>query len=135
MNIRDKALEIAFEQFGKPYKFGANGPDEFDCSAFLIYIWQRTGVYPFGVDDTAQGLFNHFKGNIVRVPYKGCAAFYGTLDKITHCTLVVNKGVIIGANGRPQERAVTVELANYRNTRYGLNDLVAIVDPYLENYN
>jgi hypothetical protein len=38
-------LELALAQLGKPYVWGAEGPDEFDCSGFVYYCLTNTGGY------------------------------------------------------------------------------------------
>ncbi|MBC1903369.1 C40 family peptidase [Listeria innocua] len=39
-----KAVGIALKQQGKPYIWGAVGPNEFDCSGLVIYSYQQAGV-------------------------------------------------------------------------------------------
>jgi len=42
-----KALAIARQQIGKPYVWGAVGPDSFDCSGLIWYAYQHAGhVWP-----------------------------------------------------------------------------------------
>lgn len=38
------AVQTAYEQIGKPYKWGAAGPDSFDCSGLTMFSWRRAGV-------------------------------------------------------------------------------------------
>ena len=35
-----KAVQIAAEQAGKPYRYGSTGPNSFDCSGFTTYIYK-----------------------------------------------------------------------------------------------
>lgn len=42
---------------GCPYKWGASGPNEFDCSGFVWYVFKQTGTYT-GVRTTALGFKN-----------------------------------------------------------------------------
>ena len=37
-------LKTAREQLGEPYRWGAVGPDSFDCSGFTMYAWRAAGV-------------------------------------------------------------------------------------------
>lgn len=38
-------LGIAYAQMGKPYSYGAAGPDTFDCSGFVQYVFKQAGIY------------------------------------------------------------------------------------------
>jgi cell wall-associated NlpC family hydrolase len=38
------ALDAAYAQLGKPYVWGAAGPDSFDCSGLTQWAWARAGV-------------------------------------------------------------------------------------------
>jgi peptidoglycan DL-endopeptidase CwlO len=39
------AVEWAYRELGKPYVWGAAGPDSFDCSGLTQYVWGKAGVY------------------------------------------------------------------------------------------
>ncbi len=38
------ALSIARAQIGKPYVWGAAGPNTFDCSGLTLYAWGKVGI-------------------------------------------------------------------------------------------
>lgn len=38
------AVGFALAQLGKPYVYGATGPDSFDCSGLMLRAWQAAGV-------------------------------------------------------------------------------------------
>ncbi|WP_052810205.1 C40 family peptidase [Streptomonospora alba] len=38
------ALDFAYAQLGKPYVYGAAGPDSFDCSGLVMRAWGAAGV-------------------------------------------------------------------------------------------
>jgi peptidoglycan DL-endopeptidase CwlO len=38
------ALQYAYAQLGKPYVYGAAGPNSFDCSGLTMMAWQAAGV-------------------------------------------------------------------------------------------
>jgi len=40
----DKAVQYAYAQLGKPYVWGATGPDSFDCSGLMYAAWMAAGV-------------------------------------------------------------------------------------------
>ena len=39
-NKRDRIVEFAKKQIGKPYFYGASGSDMFDCSSFVQYVFK-----------------------------------------------------------------------------------------------
>jgi cell wall-associated NlpC family hydrolase len=40
----DKAVAFAYAQIGKPYEWGATGPNSFDCSGLAMSAWASAGV-------------------------------------------------------------------------------------------
>jgi cell wall-associated NlpC family hydrolase len=40
----DKAVAFAYAQIGKPYQWGATGPNSFDCSGLVMAAWASAGV-------------------------------------------------------------------------------------------
>ena len=50
-------LAEAMRHLGAPYQWGASGPNAFDCSGFVYYVLNRSGVANVG-RTTAQGYFN-----------------------------------------------------------------------------
>lgn len=125
MNIRDTALRIAFEELHKPYVYGSNGTDDWDCSGFLMHILRHTGHVPPTVDWTAQGIHDKLQQSSSPARQAGSLVFYGAdLDHITHCAMAINQFAIIGANGGSIKK-VSVEKINYH--RY---PIVAILDVY-----
>jgi cell wall-associated NlpC family hydrolase len=40
-----EALDFARKQLGKPYSWGASGPDSYDCSGLTMASWGSVGVY------------------------------------------------------------------------------------------
>lgn len=40
----ERAIQEARTHEGKPYEYGATGPDSFDCSGFVGYVYRQVGV-------------------------------------------------------------------------------------------
>ncbi|WP_042275735.1 C40 family peptidase [[Clostridium] dakarense] len=40
---KNAVVNLAYELMGKPYKWGAEGPDSFDCSGFTQYVYKQSG--------------------------------------------------------------------------------------------
>jgi cell wall-associated NlpC family hydrolase len=38
------AVQEAYNQLGKPYRWGASGPGSFDCSGLTMWVWGKAGV-------------------------------------------------------------------------------------------
>jgi cell wall-associated NlpC family hydrolase len=39
-----KAVQVAYAQLGKPYRYAGSGPDVFDCSGLVMYCYAQVGV-------------------------------------------------------------------------------------------
>lgn len=42
-NRAKKVVDTAHAQLGKPYRYGGNGPDAYDCSGLTSYAWRAAG--------------------------------------------------------------------------------------------
>ena len=49
-----KAVQAALSQLGKPYQFGAQGPDSYDCSGLTMWAYHQAGI---NLPRTAQNQF------------------------------------------------------------------------------
>ena len=82
----------AERHLGKPYSFGANGPDKFDCSSYICWIMRESGVWNIG-RTTAQGLYNLCSPVPPSEAKPGDLIFfsgtYSTSNTVTHVGLYV----------------------------------------------
>jgi len=92
-------LDEARAKLGRPYSYGASGPNAFDCSGFTRWVWQRAGVE-----------LPHYSGaqwaQVQKIPVEelapGDLVFYwgrGGGDP-SHVALYVGDGQIVHAPGR-----------------------------------
>lgn len=103
----------AQKHLGKPYVFGASGPNSFDCSGFVSYVLNQSGVASVG-RSTAQGLFNMSTPVSRENAQPGDLIFFtGTYSAGTPVTHV---GIYIG-NGQMIHAGDPVQYANI-NTPY-----------------
>lgn len=42
---RSEVVAIAMRYLGAPYRWGADGPNSFDCSGFTMFVYRQVGVY------------------------------------------------------------------------------------------
>lgn len=53
----------AMKHRGKPYRWGGNGPEIFDCSGLVIYILHKFDLLDETIDMTADDIFKFCKRN------------------------------------------------------------------------
>ena len=90
-------ITIAKGFIGKPYVYGSQGPNSFDCSGFVRYVFSKTGVIS-GVNDidkiprTASGIYS--SPNINKISFNeiqpGDMVFFKSGSKISHIGLISN---------------------------------------------
>ncbi|MEU4208980.1 NlpC/P60 family protein [Streptomyces sp. NPDC026206] len=87
-----KALEYAYQQVGKPYVWGAAGPDSFDCSGLTSQAWAHAGG---AIPRTSQDQWK----SLPRVPLNelrpGDLVLY--FEGATHVALYIGNGQVIQA--------------------------------------
>jgi cell wall-associated NlpC family hydrolase len=127
---------------GTPYRWGGDDPmTGLDCSGASIYILQSEGILPKNYDNTAQGLYRHFKkkenGLEVSIPQFGDLAFYGKLKsklEISHVAYVVDTYRALTASGG-NSKVNTAQDAADKNAYLRIlpinyrKDLVSIIRP------
>ncbi len=42
--LRENLIQNAMNHLGKPYRSGAKGPDSFDCSGFVHYVYKQASL-------------------------------------------------------------------------------------------
>ncbi len=91
---------------GKPYVFGAKGPDAFDCSGFVCWSLSESGVRDIATN--AQGLFNASTPVSRENARPGDLIFfhstYSTANTVTHVGIYVGNGQMLHA-GKPIQYA------------------------------
>ena len=86
-----RAVDYAFAQLGKPYKYGAAGPNAFDCSGLTQQAWKAGGVsLPHNAASQYNSLPHVSKANIE----PGDLVFSNGLG---HVSIYVGNGNVIAA--------------------------------------
>jgi hypothetical protein len=92
-----RAVAFALAQRGKPYRWGAQGPDAYDCSGLTWAAWQHAGV---SIPRTAAG-------QLAGLPRAGARLLPGDLviyasdgPSGRHVAIVVGPGRMVEALGR-----------------------------------
>jgi cell wall-associated NlpC family hydrolase len=79
-------------QLGKPYVWGAAGPDSFDCSGLMEYAWQAAGVSLPHSSSAQYDVGTHVSESELQ---PGDLVFY--YSPISHVGMYIGNGKIINA--------------------------------------
>lgn len=109
MSRVDQAIAIASSEIGKPYEFGDEGPNAFDCSGLMRFVFAQVGIQLPRTAAQQQSWASR-----VSTPLPGDLVFFG--DPAYHVGLYIGGGKMITA---PHSGA-TVHITGVGNpTGYG----------------
>ena len=92
---QDAAVAEALRQVGKPYRWGAMGPDAFDCSGLMWYAWRGTSAK--FKRTTAHGLYKLTRPIPVDRMARGDMVFFGKPESIHHVGIYIGNGLMVHA--------------------------------------
>ncbi len=104
---------IAKSKLGKKYKWGGNGPYQYDCSGFTKEVFRRNGIkIPRNSWNQAKMGMKIFKRSYLR---KGDLVFFNSKHqkRVNHVGIYLGKGKFIHAS-RFYHRIVISKLREYR---------------------
>lgn len=125
MSAVDDLIAAARRELGKPYVYGTEGPNTFDCSGLVTFIFAQIGLkLPHNAAQQQADPQVHQ----VATPLPGDLVFYGA--PATHVGLYIGDGKMIHA---PNSRS-TVKVADvYGTPTYGrVNGLGSAIAPWLD---
>lgn len=130
---------ICNAELGKPYIWGADGPDGYDCSGLVQVLLSHLNLDPAG-DQTSDGLFRYFLSPERSIPVSlidsalGDLVFYGTATTVTHVALAWGEQQMIEAGGGDR-KTTTPAIAKSKGAEVRIrpitrrSDRVAILRP------
>ncbi len=89
-----KALAFARQQLGKPYRFGASGPNAYDCSGLTGAAWRAAGV---SLSRTSQSQFHDGRAVAKSDLQPGDLVFFYSSTSPSHVALYAGNGMVIHA--------------------------------------
>ncbi|MEU5809523.1 MULTISPECIES: C40 family peptidase [unclassified Streptomyces] len=87
-----KAVQFATQQIGKPYRWGAEGPDSFDCSGLTSQAWRAAGR---GIPRTSQEQLRLLPKVAIKDMRPGDLIIY--FDDASHVGMYVGDGAMVHA--------------------------------------
>jgi len=89
------AVAAAEAEVGKPYVYGAAGPDSYDCSGLMLWAWGKAGV---SLSHSAQMQYSETTRVSVSDMQPGDIIFFGSsTDSIGHNAMYVGDGQMVEA--------------------------------------
>lgn len=127
MMDQEEFRALCEQQIGKPYIFGAAGPDSFDCSGLVVFMLEKLGITHEG--RSSRGLHRHFIEHghgtpVAEVDVRlGDLCFYtnGT-ERICHVTIGWGNGEVF-ESGRGDESTTTIAKAAAMGAEVMISDL------------
>jgi murein DD-endopeptidase MepM/ murein hydrolase activator NlpD len=114
----------AERHLGKPYVFGAKGPDSFDCSSFVSWSLTHSGVR--NISTNAQGLYNASTPVSPSDARPGDLIFfhstYSTSNTVTHVGIYVGNGMMLNA-GSPIQYA-SIDTSYWQSHFYAFGRII-----------
>jgi peptidoglycan DL-endopeptidase CwlO len=89
ISFRAKAVQVASYQKGDPYRYGASGPNAFDCSGLTMFAYRQVGHY---LVHNAAGQYRQTRHLAHRDKRPGDLLFYTYNGRITHVTIFAGNG-------------------------------------------
>ncbi len=89
--LRNRIIDVANNQAGDPYQYGANGPNTFDCSGFAQYVFKRVGLRLPRTSDAQYGATRHISKSNIR---RGDMVFFHSGGDVYHVAIYAGKGYV-----------------------------------------
>ena len=120
--VRDKIISFAQKKLGSPYVWGATGPNSFDCSGFVGYVFKSAASLTLPRVSSAQATF---KPKISSMNMKkGDLVFFNTTGKgISHVGIYMGNRQFIHASSGSKRVTVSSLDSNYysKTFRWAIN--------------
>ena len=113
-----RVVEEARTHDGKDYRYGATGPDAFDCSGYVLYVFRQLGKsLPRSSGDqyaasTKVAKTDKRPGDLI--------AFHNSDGRVTHVAIYAGDGNMwVASTGSDRVRLQAIYSSSYRVGRFG----------------
>lgn len=119
-DIRNEVIQSSISLLGKPYKSGAKGPDSFDCSGFVYYIYKKSGIdLPVSTDKLIQTGYEVKRSEVL----PGDLVFF-KIKKDLHVGVMLNRKEFINASKSRGVAVDDVDASYWRKTLIGYRSVL-----------
>ncbi|BDR65054.1 C40 family peptidase [Clostridium tetani] len=108
-------VSYSYQFMGKPYVWGASGPNSFDCSGFTAYVYKNFGV---NLDHYTGSQYEEGKPVSKSELISGDLIFFNTTSSISHVGIYVGGGQFIHASSGGGKVIVSDLSGSYYVSRY-----------------
>ena len=112
------AVRFALAQVGRPYVYGAAGPDAYDCSGLTMAAWAQGGV---SLPHSAAAQYNY--GHHVSIDALQPGDLIFMYQPIGHVTIYIGNGMMVSAP-EPGENVKVVSVDSFSSDIVGATRLV-----------
>lgn len=91
---RSSLVSIALAQLGKPYRWGAAGPNAFDCSGLVVYCYAQLGI---SVPHSSRALYNMGMPVSLAELQPGDLVFFARGGRVHHVGIYIGNGNFVHA--------------------------------------
>lgn len=113
----ENVINLAKKQIGKPYKYGATGPDSFDCSGLTYYVYKNAAGITLPRNSSAQASAGTYVSRSNLKP--GDLVFFNTSGSgISHVGIYIGNDEMIHAPSSGKTISTVKITQSYWSSRY-----------------
>lgn len=107
-NKREALVSEARSHIGKPYRYGAEGPESFDCSGFVAFTVRK--VSPIKLPHTSHGILSRVKVIDIKDALAGDLLFFSdsSSGRMTHVGIFLGGDKFISAVSRGKKTGILI---------------------------
>jgi peptidoglycan DL-endopeptidase CwlO len=111
----NNVVTYAYKFLGKPYVWGATGPNSFDCSGFTTYVYKNFGV---ALSRTSSAQYGNGQSVSKANLAQGDLVFFNTYGSISHVGIYIGDGRFIHAGNSKTGVVISSLGEGYYASRY-----------------
>ena len=116
-NLTKNIEHVAKSLLGTDYQYGANGPQQYDCSSFTKYVFSKQGINIPRVSRDQAKVGQFVKGNQLQ---KGDLIFFDSKksSKVSHVGIYLGRGDFIHASSSKDKVTISNLNSNYYSSHF-----------------